>query len=89
MLAEILGVIILGIAGGILVGVSPTDVASITYNRWRYWELIRNAEDLSKLEDKEEVKMTQRDLACAFYVAGVIPAEVRIGANKLQGYFSK
>jgi len=37
LLAEILGVIILGIAGGILVGVSPTDVASITYNRWRYW----------------------------------------------------
>jgi len=98
-------------------------------------ELIRNAEDLSKLEDKEEVKVTQRDiacgliLACAFYVAGnilskvvvippfevfgsvvkldihrfawmvllvaaanvagVIPAELRIGANKLQGYFSK
>ena len=98
-------------------------------------ELIRNAEDISALEDKEEVKVTQRDiacgliLACAFYVAGnilskvvqipeftlfgstlkidihrfawmvvlvaianiagVIPAELRVGANKLQGYFSK
>ena len=98
-------------------------------------ELIRNADDISKLEDKEEVKVTQRDiacgliLACAFYVAGnilskvvqipeftlfgstlkidihrfawmvvlvaianiagVIPAELRVGANKLQGYFSK
>ena len=98
-------------------------------------ELIRNAEDISALEDKEEVKVTQRDiacgliLACAFYVAGnilskvvkipeftlfgstlnidihrfawmvvlvavanvagVIPAELRAGANKLQGYFSK
>ena len=98
-------------------------------------ELIRNAEDISALEGKEEVKVTQRDiacgliLACAFYVAGnilskvvqipeftlfgstlkidihrfawmvvlvaianiagVIPAELRVGANKLQGYFSK
>ena len=98
-------------------------------------ELIRNAEDISELEDKEEIKVTQRDiacgliLACAFYVAGnilskvvvipeftlfgstlkidihrfawmvvlvaianiagVIPAELRVGANKLQGYFSK
>ena len=98
-------------------------------------ELIRNAEDISALEDKEEIKVTQRDiacgliLACAFYVAGnilskviqipeftlfgstlkidihrfawmvvlvaianiagVIPAELRVGANKLQGYFSK
>ena len=98
-------------------------------------ELIRNAEDISELEDKAEIKVTQRDiacgliLACAFYVAGnilskvvqipeftlfgsvlkidihrfawmvvlvaianiagVIPAELRVGANKLQGYFSK
>ena len=98
-------------------------------------ELIRNAEDISALEGKEEVKVTQRDiacgliLACVFYVAGnilskvvqipeftlfgstlkidihrfawmvvlvaianiagVIPAELRVGANKLQGYFSK
>ena len=98
-------------------------------------ELIRNAEDISALEGKEEVKVTQIDiacgliLACAFYVAGnilskvvqipeftlfgstlkidihrfawmvvlvaianiagVIPAELRVGANKLQGYFSK
>lgn len=98
-------------------------------------ELIRNAEDISALEGKEEVKVTQRDiacgliLACAFYVAGnilskvvqipeftlfgsvlkidihrfawmvvlvaianiagVVPAELRVGANKLQGYFSK
>ena len=98
-------------------------------------ELIRNAEDISELEDKEEIKVTQRDIACglildcAFYVAGnilskvvqipeftlfgsvlkidihrfawmvvlvaianiagVIPAELRVGANKLQGYFSK
>lgn len=98
-------------------------------------ELIRNAEDISALEGKEEVKVTQRDiacgliLACTFYVAGnilskvvqipeftlfgstlkidihrfawmvvlvaianiagVIPAELRVGANKLQGYFSK
>ena len=98
-------------------------------------ELIRNAEDISALEGKEEVKVTQRDiacgliLACAFYVAGnilskvvqipeftlfgstlkidihrfawmvvlvaianiagVIPDELRVGANKLQGYFSK
>lgn len=98
-------------------------------------ELIRNAEDISALEDKEEIKVTQRDiacgliLACAFYVAGnilskvvqipeftlfgsvlkidihrfawmvvlvaianiagVVPAELRVGANKLQGYFSK
>ena len=98
-------------------------------------ELIRNAVDISALEGKEEVKVTQRDiacgliLACAFYVAGnilskvvqipeftlfgstlkidihrfawmvvlvaianiagVIPAELRVGANKLQGYFSK
>ena len=98
-------------------------------------ELIRNAEDISALEGKEEVKVTQRDiacgliLACAFYVAGNIlskvvqipeftlfgstlkidihrfawmvvlvaianiagvkPAELRVGANKLQGYFSK
>ena len=98
-------------------------------------ELIRNAEDISALEGIEEVKVTQRDiacgliLACAFYVAGnilskvvqipeftlfgstlkidihrfawmvvlvaianiagVIPAELRVGANKLQGYFSK
>ena len=98
-------------------------------------ELIRNAEEISELEDKEEIKVTPRDiacgliLACAFYVAGnilskvvqipeftlfgsvlkidihrfawmvvlvaianiagVIPAELRVGANKLQGYFSK
>lgn len=98
-------------------------------------ELIRNAEDLSKLEDTKEIKVTQREiacgliLACAFYVlgnilskvvvipeftvfgstvkidihrfawmvllvaisnvAGIIPAELRVGANKLQGFFSK
>lgn len=98
-------------------------------------ELIRNAEDLSKLEDTKEIKVTQREiaagliLACTFYVlgnilskvivippfevfgsvvkldihrfawmvilvalsnvAGIVPAELRVGANKLQGFFSK
>ncbi|RDY26016.1 citrate:sodium symporter [Romboutsia weinsteinii] len=98
-------------------------------------ELIRNADDLSKLEDTKEIKVTQREiaggliLACSFYVlgnilskvvvipeftlfgsvlkidihrfawmvvlvaianvAGVIPAELRVGANKLQGFFTK
>lgn len=98
-------------------------------------ELIRNAEDLSKLEDTKEIKVTSRDIAvglilsCTFYVLGnilsktliipeftvfgspvqidihrfawmvvlvalanvfgVIPAELREGAKKLQGFFSK
>ena len=98
-------------------------------------ELIRNAEDISALEGKEEVKVTQRDiacgliLACAFYVAGnilskvvqipeftlfgstlkiaihrfawmvvfvaidniagVIPADLRVGANQLKRSFTQ
>ena len=98
-------------------------------------ELIRKAEDISKLEEKVEVKVTAREmavgliLACAFYVCGnilskvlvipeftlfgsvvkvdihrfawmvilvatcnvlgVIPAELREGAKKLQGFFAK
>lgn len=98
-------------------------------------ELIRNAEDISKLEDKVEIKVTQREVACGlilavgFYVLGnicskvliipeftmfginvkidihrfawmvilvavanvanLIPAELKEGAKKLQGFFSK
>lgn len=98
-------------------------------------ELIRNADDLSKLEDIKEIKVTARDmavgliLACSFYVLGnilskavqipeftlfgstlkidihrfawmvllvaasnvlgIIPAELREGAKKLQGFFAK
>lgn len=98
-------------------------------------ELIRNAEDLSKLDEKVEVKVTAREvaagliLAATFYVAGnilgdmvkipeftlfgidvkieihrfawmvllvaacnllnLIPLELKEGAKKLQGFFSK
>lgn len=98
-------------------------------------ELIRTADDISKLEEKVEVKVTAREiavgliLACAFYVLGnifsklikipeftvfgtnvkidihrfawmvilvavanvanVIPLELKEGAKKLQGFFSK
>lgn len=98
-------------------------------------DLIRNAEDISKLEDTQEIKVTAREvaagliLACTFYVLGnilsktvripeftlmgigvkidihrfawmvilvavanvanLIPAELKAGAKKLQGFFSK
>ncbi len=98
-------------------------------------ELIRNAEDISKLEETRVVKVTAREvaagliLACAFYVLGnilsktliipeftlmginvkidihrfawmvilvaianvanIIPLELKEGAKKLQGFFSK
>lgn len=98
-------------------------------------ELIRNAEDISKLEETRVVKVTAREvaagliLACAFYVFGnvlsktliipeftlmginvkidihrfawmvilvaianvanIIPLELKEGARKLQGFFSK
>lgn len=98
-------------------------------------ELIRNAEDISKLEDTKVIKVTQREVACglilavAFYVLGnilsktliipeftlmginvkidihrfawmvvlvavanvanIIPAELKEGAKKIQGFFSK
>ncbi|MBU5485225.1 2-hydroxycarboxylate transporter family protein [Clostridium sp. MSJ-11] len=98
-------------------------------------ELIRTADDISKLEEKVEIKVTAREVAvglilsCAFYVLGnifskiiiipeftvfgtnvkidihrfawmvilvavanvanVIPLELKEGAKKLQGFFSK
>lgn len=120
------------IAAGVLNKLGTTKVGSKFNGNG---ELIRNAEDLSKLEDTQEIKVTARDMAvglilsCTFYVLGnilskavqipeftlfgsvlkidihrfawmvllvaaanvlgVIPAELREGAKKLQGFFAK
>ena len=120
------------IAAGVLNKLGTTKVGSKFNGNG---ELIRNAEDLSKLEDTQEIKVTARDMAvglilsCTFYVLGnilskavqipeftlfgsvlkidihrfawmvllvalanvlgIIPAELREGAKKLQGFFAK